>query len=275
MKIKGRAQIGFLLALLIVACATSPLGRKQFIIVPDSQMDQMGVQAFQELRSTEKVDQNPATNAYVKCIVDPLTQTARSQTPVEKWDVVVFDKADANAFALPGGKIGVYSGIIQVAQTPDALAAVLGHEIGHVIARHGAERVSQQAGSQIGLTALGAIAGDGTHRDVWMGLLGVGVQVGVLLPFSRTQESEADLIGLDLMARAGFDPRQSVELWKRMIAASGGKSQPEWLSTHPASENRIQNLESHMPEAMAKYQQVVNTGKTPHCVNSLSGLKIN
>lgn len=253
------------LVFLCFACATSPLGRKQLLIVPDSQMDQMGAQAFDQVKASEKPEQDPKINQYIKCIVHPLTDTVKGQTPVENWEVVVFNNPQANAFALPGGKIGVYTGILKVAKTDSQLATVIAHEIGHVISRHGAERVSQQAGTELGLAALGAITPNNPNKNTLMGLLGMGAQVGILLPFSRTQESEADLVGLDLMAKAGFDPRQSVELWKNMIANSGGKAPPQWLSTHPASENRIQTLEQNMGGAWVKYEQAQAAGKKPSC----------
>lgn len=243
----------------ITACATSPLGRNQLIIVPDSQMDEMGAKAFQEMKSKQKLDSDPGTRAFIQCIVNPLTRMAQDQTPVSNWEVVVFDDKQANAFALPGGKIGVYTGLLRVAKNDAQLAAVIGHEIGHVIARHSAERVSQQASSQLGLAALGKIAGDNPKSNLLMGLLGVGAQLGILLPYSRTQESEADLIGLDLMARAGFDPTQSVALWQNMITEAGGKGPPQFLSTHPASENRIAALQEKMAEAMSKYNPAPKT----------------
>ncbi len=254
-----------ILGILLFGCATSPLGRKQLILVSDSQMNSMGAQAFQEMRVKEPIEHQSHINQYVQCIVRPLVLKAKGQTPVENWDVVVFSKDEANAFALPGGKIGVYTGLFKTAKTDAQLAAVIGHEIGHVIARHGAERVSQQASTQIGLAALGAITPDNPKKDLLVGLLGVGVQVGILLPFSRTQESEADMIGLKLMARAGFDPRQSVELWKNMLENSRGKVPPQILSTHPASENRIHALEGKMDEVLPIYDQAKREGNLPSC----------
>lgn len=263
----------FLILFLIafgVACATSPLGRKQLMLVSDSEMNQMGVQAFQQMKSTTPVDKDPNAKKYIQCIVDPLLQAAQSQSgiPPKDWEVQIFEDKTANAFALPGGKIGVHTGMFKVAKTDAQLAAVIGHEIGHVIAKHGAERMSQQASTQVGLSALGAITPQNPNSNLLMGLLGVGAQVGILLPFSRTQESEADLIGLDLMARAGFDPKQSVELWKNMAAASGGNAPPEWLSTHPADKSRIQNLQSHLPAAMTKFDQARASGLSPRCDRS-------
>lgn len=252
-----------------IACATSPLGRQQLMLVSDSQMDQMGAQAFQQIKLKERKNSDPTTLSAVKCVATPLTEMAKDQTQVSHWDVEVFDNSEANAFALPGGKIGVYTGLLKVAKDDAQLAAVMGHEIGHVIARHGAERVSNQAGTQLGLTALGVLTQDNPNRNLLMGLIGLGAQVGVLLPFSRTQESEADLIGLDLMARAGFNPRESVELWKNMILSSHGKGPPQWLSTHPASENRIKSLEEHMPAALERFNQARALGRSPSCGRSI------
>ncbi len=251
----------------LTACATSPLGRSQLILVPESQMDQMGAQAFQQLKGKEPVETNSQMKEFVRCVVEPLLRVSGSQIPANQWEIVVFRNQDANAFALPGGKIGVYTGILKVAKTDAQLAAVLGHEIAHVLAHHGAERVSQQAGTQIGLAALGAVTKDNPKSNLLMGLLGVGIQVGVLLPFNRAQESESDLMGLDLMARAGFEPRESVKLWENMASSSGGKRPPEWLSTHPANETRIQTLQNHMAGAQDKYAQVHAAGTAPQCIH--------
>lgn len=266
--LRGGGFLGLSFFGLILACSTSPLGRKQLMLVSDEQMNQMGSQAFQQIKTQESIDTDPNTVSYVKCIVAPLTQAARGQTPVDNWDVVIFRNPEANAFALPGGKIGVQTGIFKVAKTDAQLATVIAHEIGHVIAKHGAERVSQQAGTQLGLTALGAITQDNPKNKLLMGLMGIGLQVGVILPFSRTQESEADLIGLNLMSHAGFDPEQSVELWKNMMTSSKGQSPPQWLSTHPASQNRIQALQDHMSEARVHFNQARTAGHSPSCDRS-------
>jgi predicted Zn-dependent protease len=235
------------------------------MLVSGPQVDQMGEQAFQQIKQKEQTETDPVINRYVKCVVNPLANQSRGKVNESQWEVVVFRNNQANAFALPGGKIGVYTGLLNVAKNQDQLATVIGHEIGHVIANHGAERMSQQAGTELGLQALGSLTKNNPNQGLLMGALGVGAQVGILLPFSRTQESEADLIGLDLMAKAGFNPRQSVDLWKNMIAASGGNAPPQLLSTHPASENRIQELEKNMPEAEAKYQNAKASGLAPSC----------
>ncbi|NDG84550.1 MAG: M48 family peptidase [Proteobacteria bacterium] len=233
----------------------------------DSQMNSLGAQSFEEMKKKTPIEHDPKINAYVECIVKPVTEAARGRLDVQSWEVVVFQDPTANAFALPGGKIGVHTGILPVAKTPDQLAAVLGHEVGHVIARHGNERVSEGEAAAIvmGITDLVLNKMDKTKKSVLMASLGLGVQFGFLLPFSRTQESEADLIGLDLMAKAGFDPNQSVNLWENMIAASGGKAPPEWMSTHPASQNRISNLRAHIPEHLADYQAAKVQGRVPVC----------
>lgn len=236
---------------LIAGCATSPLGRQQLIIVDDAELNKMGVQAFEQIEKETPRSFNARVNAYVRCVARAVARQATGANVPKQWEVAVFDSDQVNAFALPGGKIGVYTGLLKVAKNEDQLAAVLGHEVGHVIARHGNERVSQQAVAQKGMELASAVAGGGgVAQQALMGALGVGVQYGILLPYSRTQETEADKIGLDLMARAGFDPRESVELWENMAKASGAKP-PELLSTHPAEETRIRNLNARMPSALA------------------------
>lgn len=247
-------------ATLVVACATSPLGRKQLRFLPDSQLDQMGAAAFAETKKQEPLLQDPRTNRFVSCIAGHITR----QVDQGSWEVQVFDDDAVNAFALPGGKIGVYKGLFKAARNQDQLAAVIGHEVAHVIAKHANERVSTAYAAQ-GVTQLaGAIAGGGVQGQRVMALMGLGAQVGVLLPWGRTQESEADLIGLDLMARAGFDPRQSVPLWQNMAAVGGGQP-PEFLSTHPSSTTRINNLQNRMPQALQLFQQAQSAGRRPNC----------
>ena len=246
-----------LAAVVVTACATSPTGRKQLILLGDSQMNSMGVQAFTALKTETPAEADPKINAYVKCVVSPLTKVVDADGKGRNWEVVVFKSDQVNAFALPGGKIGVYTGIMKAAQTADQLAAVVGHEIGHVLARHGSERVSQALAAQGLLTAGGMVAGTESKRNqIILGLAGVGAQVGMLY-YSRDQESESDLIGLDIMARAGFDPRQSVNLWQNMKTAAGGKAAPpEFMSTHPSNERRIRDLQANIPKALPAYDAV-------------------
>lgn len=265
-----------ILVLLTSACATSPTGKKYVKMFPDSQMSQMGAAAFTSMKKSQKVDSSPNSNRYVQCIVNALIPELliedqrvfgkKAKMNRTQWEVSVFREKTPNAFALPGGKIGVHTGMFKVASTPDMLASVIGHEIGHVWAEHGNARMSNQF---LGNTALqlGAILGgtETRQKQQVLGLLGVATQVGGL-SFSRQHESESDDIGLTLMARAGFDPRASVQVWQNMSRlAQGSKKPPEFLSTHPSNQTRINDLNSKMPQAMALYQQARAQGKRPNC----------
>lgn len=240
-------------------CGTSPTGRNQLLVFSPDELDAMGVQAFEQMRKDEPVETDPAINAYVKCVADAIL--AQVDDKKTSWEVVVFKNDTPNAFALPGGKMGVYTGMLKVAKNQDQLASVMGHEVGHVLAQHGNERISQQ---QLANVALAAAAGSGYANAATMQALGLGAQVGILLPYSRTHESEADIIGLDLMAKAGFDPRQSVQLWQNMQKA-GGEAPPEFFSTHPASSTRIDNLLGNMAGALATYNAARAKGHKPEC----------
>lgn len=252
-----------LLSTLVVACATSPLGRSQLKLFPDQEVDAMGVAAYREIRADTPVSTNAQLNSYVRCVADAVT--AELDAGAGTWEVTVFAKDEANAFALPGRKIGVYAGITRVAQNQDQLATVVAHEVAHVLAGHANERISTQFATETGLDLIKAAASRGSSgQQQLFGLLGVGAQVGILLPFSRTQESEADLLGLDLMADAGFDPRESVSLWMNMEKAGDG-SPPEFLSTHPSGKTRIEDLRQRIPQAMARYRLARERGKRPQC----------
>jgi predicted Zn-dependent protease len=179
--------------------------------------------------------------------------------------VTLFEEPSPNAFALPGGKIGVHTGLLTVASNQSQLATVLGHEVAHVLAEHGNERISTAYATQTGLSVVESISGaPSPTKSQLLGLLGVGAQVGVLLPFGRAQEREADQLGLDLMARAGFDPTQSVALWRNMAKAGGGEP-PEFMSTHPSHGTRIQDLEARMPGAVLLETGARERGRRPRC----------
>lgn len=245
------------------ACATSPLGRTQLILYSEQDMQAMGQAAFAALRREKAQSKSASVNAYVECVASAVTRHVAA--PGVRWEVAVFDDPAVNAFALPGGKIGVYTGLLDVAESQHQLATVIGHEIGHVIAAHANERMSASTLSEVGMQVVSVIAGEPSRqRDTALAALGLGVQVGVLLPFSRTQEEEADLIGLDLMARAGFDPRESVLLWRNMERQKKG-SPPEFLSTHPSSAARISALENRMPSAVTLYDAARARGIRPAC----------
>lgn len=247
-------------ALLLGACTTSPTGRNQLVLMPDSQMDQMGLQAFTSIKDEKPVSKSAGNNRFVQCVANAITREVGGS-----WEVVVFEDDSANAFALPGGKIGVNTGLLKVAANQHQLATVIGHEVAHVQAKHSNERVSQKFAVEQGLGLINAVANptSGTGKTV-MGLLGVGAQYGVLLPYSRIQESEADLLGLDLMAKAGFDPRESTRLWVNMSKQNQG-APPEFLSTHPSHSTRISDLEQRIPSALQLQKRAQQLGKRPDC----------
>lgn len=243
------------MAVLLTGCDKTPTGRSQLALVPDEWLDDMGRQAFEDMRSQYTVEHGSAANQTVSCVSEAILGAAGKVYPkaleAGDWEVVVFDDPSPNAFALPGGRIGVNTGMLQLAETPDQLAAVIGHEVGHVLARHGNERMTQDLGIKAGLLLFGLLS-EGEMNGRWMQALGLGAQLGIALPFSRTHEEEADLMGLMIMAEAGFNPAQSVELWRGM-ARAGGNQPPELLSTHPAHESRIKALQDNMLSARERY----------------------
>ena len=259
-----RAAVVLAAALGVAGCATSPAGRDQLIMFSPSVMRDMGAAAFNEIK-----DETPAAgaylNRYVECVAGAVVEVLPDGQS-QGWEVEVFDEDEPNAFALPGKKIGVYKGLLDVMERQDQLAAVIGHEIGHVLARHGNERMSSQFVAGVGLAMAEAMIRrpESNEGRLTMAVLGLGVQVGILLPYSRSHESEADRIGLELMAQAGFDPAASVELWKNMSRA-GGARPPEFLSTHPASATRIRALQTQVPEATKVYREARAAGRTPAC----------
>ncbi|AMK77453.1 MULTISPECIES: M48 family metallopeptidase [Methylomonas] len=248
-------------SLLLNACATSPTGRSQFIYMSDNQVDQMGLQSFSDMKSKNPISQNTRYSQFASCVAQAITQQTGGQ-----WEVVVFEDETLNAFALPGNKIGVHTGLINLVDNQDQLAAVIGHEVGHVLARHSNERLSQETAVSTGLSMVQAVSQPQTALgQTALGLLGVGAQYGVILPFSRVHETEADTIGLDLMAKAGFDPRQSVNLWLKMDKAAQGGQPIEFMSTHPSHASRIDNLNQNMSRAVQLQQQAWGTGRQPRC----------
>lgn len=262
--------LGTATALAVAACATttSPTGRTQYVgAVSQAQLDQLGLQAFAQAKADTPLSRDAAQNAYVGCVVRAIT----AQLPVPwsgvRWEYALFDNSEANAWALPGGKIGVYTGIFRVATSQDQLAAVIAHEIGHVTARHHDERITRQVLAQTGLGVAGALAGSryGEAAQQTTGQLGGALLQGVfLLPNSRTQESEADVVGQDLMAKAGFDPEAAVQLWRNM-AASGAARPPQWLSTHPDPASRLRELQARAAGLAPVMQAARRSGQTPHC----------
>lgn len=254
------AALGSLaLGLALSACTTSPLGRSQLALFGSDELDRQGQQAFAEYRQNHR-QASGVRGEYVSCIADAIIATLPAHQGPQRWTVGVYEDDQPNAFALPGGYVVVNTGLMRVAENQDQMATVIGHEMAHVLANHANERASTQSLTGTGLGVVNAVTGSDTLTQ----LIGAGAQYGLLLPYSRRQESEADLLGLDLMASAGFNPQASVALWQNMTAA-GGSAPPEWASTHPSSGGRTQGLQGRMDSALALYREARQQGQTPNC----------
>ena len=256
-------RLDLLLLVLVAGCVQAPYTRRsQLILVSQEEEAKLGAQAFQQVLKKSKIDTQGQVVQPVEDVGRRLERVA--ERPDYQWRfVVIDDPKTVNAFALPGGKVAVYTGIFPVARTTTGLAVVLGHEISHVLARHGAERMSQGLVTQAGGSILGGILGGGPSANAVMAAYGLGAQLGVLLPYSRTQESEADHIGLLLMARAGYDPREAVAFWGRMEHGASGGSPPEFMSTHPSSGTREQQIRAWLPEALRYYEAAAHAADQP------------
>ncbi|PXW87759.1 peptidase M48-like protein [Nitrosomonas sp. Nm84] len=258
---KPRLILALLMIIFLAACATTPTGRSQLVFMPDSELDAMGLQAFSSMKNEKEISQNARESQFVRCVANAITHEVGGN-----WEVVVFEDSTLNAFALPGSKIGVHTGLVDLVDNQDQLASVIGHEVGHVLARHSNERMSQKLGAQMGISLIAAVAAPQTPMgQTALSLLGVGTQYGLIMPFSRLHESEADTIGLELMAKAGFNPAESITLWQKMAQASQGEQPAEFLSTHPSHETRIDDLRKHLPKATKLMQQAHAAGKKPNC----------
>jgi predicted Zn-dependent protease len=224
----------------VSGCAyNEALGRQQVVLVGEDQLAQAGATAWQQALATQRVSNDPAMNRRVQTVGQRIV--AASGLGGGAWEYRVFESNSPNAFVLPGGRVGVTTGLLRLAENDDQLAAVIGHEVAHTAARHAAERYSQTALAQVGLS----VAGQAVQSRAALQALGLGAQVGALLPFSRQHELEADRIGVDYMARAGFRPSQAVALWRNMGSARSGGT-PQFLSTHPNDATRIQQLEAYI-----------------------------
>lgn len=263
----NQAALGLSIALLVSACSTSPTGRSQLNLMSSSQLNTMGAQSFTQMKEEQAVSDDPAANAYVQCLADAIIEVLPEEYELDSWEVAVFDSEQVNAFALPGGRIGVYTGMIRLADNQHQLAAVMGHEVGHVMAEHSNERVSNNLLVSAGLMGADFALSDRSpqQRALIMAGLGVGAQVGYTLPYSRVHESEADEIGLDLMAKAGFDPNEAPKLWENMQATAGDGGPPELLSTHPSPGSRIEDLNAQIPSVMDAYEARLEQGPAPQC----------
>jgi len=251
----GKFLTAAFILLMIIACQTvQQTGRTQFIIVSDSQELQLGTDAYKETLDKNRLSTRSDWQAQVRRVGQRIS--AAADKPEYKWEFNVIQGKEINAFALPGGKVAFWEGIMPVAQDDNGVAVIMGHEVAHALARHGAERMSQSMGAEI----LGQILSVGINQvspgihDEVLQAYGLGATVGVLLPWGRTQESEADRIGLTLMAKAGYDPATAVAFWERMSKLPGDKP-PEFLSTHPSDATRINQIKEWLPEAKAYYRR--------------------
>lgn len=243
--------------MLLAGCQNVPLtGRSQLQIVSEQQERRMGLASFKEILAKEKLSRDPVLNERIQRIGMRIA-AATGRTDYE-WEFrVIDDDKTLNAFCLPGGKVAVYTGLLPVAQDDAGIAAVIGHEVAHAIARHGGERLSQEILVAGATVATVMATQDAKKRDLYAGLLGAGAAVGFLLPYSRLHELEADRMGLIYMAKAGYDPRAAIGLWQRMAAEGKDRDRPpEFLSTHPADDTRIANLRRWLPEAQGYYRPV-------------------
>ena len=241
-----------LTAALLAGCSTVPVtGRKQLNIVSQDQEMELGLTSFNEMKKEVPVSKDASANALLQKVGKKIADAAGPDMPNAQWEFVVFESKEANAFCLPGGKVGIYTGILPITKDEAGLATVVGHEVAHAVARHGGERMTQAKAVQ----GVGQVAGAFTTnaqpitQQAVALAYGAATQVGLVLPHSRKQESEADHIGLIYMARAGYDPNAAIGFWERFAAHSGDKGGPAFLRTHPVDTKRIEDLQTWMPEA--------------------------
>ena len=244
-----------LIVFLLTACATTPISDRQaLILIPQQQEILFGKQAYKKALKDQRDSENAHLNQVLRRVGQRIAEV--SAMPKLDWEFRLIESEDKNAFALPGGKVAVYTGMLAICKNEAGLATVLSHEIAHVIARHGAQRMSQQ------LLLTGAMIGanlslrNNTQRNIIMSALGLGVLYGITLPFSRGDEGEADQIGLVYMARAGYDPEEAIHFWQRFSEAKGDKNPPEWASTHPADKTRVKGLRTYLSRAKYSYQNI-------------------
>jgi len=255
---------GMLGLFVLAGCMTVPeTGRKEFILVTSQQEAQLGLTSFNQMKEQVPINRDPAINALVQKVGRKIAAVA--PLPNAQWEFVVFESKEANAFCLPGGKVGVYTGILPITQNEGGLATVIGHEVSHAVARHGAERLTHELILQGAGKAIESQMASPTTVATFDKLYGLGTSVGLELPHSRAQESEADHLGLIYMARAGYNPQEAIAFWQRFKAvndkagSTGGLSDIKWLRTHPLDDKRIADLQKELPQAMAEFQKAQGT----------------
>ncbi len=247
-----------LIALVLAGCTTVPYTeRSQFMMVSETEEVRIGEEAFEKVKAESKLNRDPRLNALLRRVGLRIARASGAEDL--DWEFIIIEDKSINAFALPGGKVAFYTGILPLAEDEAGVAVVMGHEVAHVLARHGAERLSQSRMLSIGKTVLSVVlkSSSPVARGTVLNAYGIGAKVGVMLPFSRSHESEADDIGLTLMAGAGYNPATAVKFWKRMSEKSKGSKMPALLATHPGHEKRIEKLESLMPAATALYNDTL------------------
>lgn len=264
---KKSMGVALILAAVLFACSTVPItGRKQLSLIPAAQMLSMSYQEYDGFMKSNKLSTNQEQIQLVRKVGGRIQKSVEmyfaekglsAQLKDYRWEFNLVESKDVNAWCMPGGKVVVYTGILPITQNEVGLAVVLGHEISHAIAEHGGERMSQGLLAQLGGMALSTALQDKPEatKQLWMGVYGLGAQVGVLLPYSRTHESEADHLGLIFMSMAGYDPKEAVSFWQRMSAGKGGQAPPEFMSTHPSDATRIADIQNEIPEAMKYFRK--------------------
>ena len=252
---------------ILVACSTVPItGRRQLNLLPAQSMLSMSLSQYDQFLEENQLSRNPAQTRMVKrvglriqkAVEQHFAQNNMSQRLANyAWEFNLVESKDINAWCMPGGKVVVYTGILPLTRDETGLAVVMGHEIAHAVARHGNERMSKGMMVQLGGIALSTALETKPEatKQLWMGVYGLGAQYGLILPYSRLHENEADHMGLIFMAMAGYDPHEALGFWQRMAAQKGGAAPPEFLSTHPSDSKRIKNIQSLIPEAMKYYRQ--------------------
>lgn len=264
-----RKIIAFLvLTVLIIACSKNALtGKKQLTLLPETELQSMASTQYMQFLSTNKVvsTSNNRDAEMVKRVGDRIVKSVENfyadkgmadKLAGFKWETNLVDDKTVNAWCMPGGKIVVYTGILPITQNEAALAAVMGHEVSHALLQHGNQRMSQGLLQQLGGVALSVAVANKPQetQNLFLGAYGAGSQLGILLPFSRKHELEADRYGLIFTAMAGYNPQEAIGLWERMEKASNGQKPPEFLSTHPSEGHRIEQLKKYMPEALQYYK---------------------
>mgnify|MGYP002152675280 FL=1 len=253
-------------ASVVASCASTPSGRPQLVLKSEAALEIEATRQFNSIRDTAPLVKDRATIDYVACVTNAIIDVLEGADADLYWELAIVDHPMVNAQAMAGGKVIVYSGILPVTANQDQLAAVIGHEIAHVTAHHTNEKASRQSVTGVGIDIAAALLGGGyaQQTNAARGALSQGAIYGILYPFSRKMESEADIIGLEYMAMAGFDPRESANLWQRMDAKKESRI-PAYMTTHPSSEDRIDGLVSHYPKALALYNKAQAEGRYPDC----------